>query len=322
MPVILLNHDFVEGMAHRADLAPVAVGLGDAQRRLLPEPLRVHPDLSAQDTGAGLFIQWANRNRNDPDTDRRSLAELLLRLVSGPFVTDLPADDRLGVLLEEPPLPEDPVWLRGAVQHLATHALARAGVQPWVLSFDPLSGLREPRYRLSRGEAGVEVENFRRAADLGRRLEELATQGLAGTLAVLEAAIRFSSRLIVLARARDSARRWTLDCSEATLFHALVHLEDYAAALDEGLTRELAAERYYLRCGIEISRESGEVGRSPTCKKQREIEVPDHGVQYFDMHAKPGGGTRVHVWTALVDNKHIVYVGHCGEHLRLPSGHR
>jgi hypothetical protein len=322
MPVILLNHDFVEGMAHRADLAPVAVGLGDAQRRLLPEPLRVHPVLSAQDTGAGLFIQWANRNRNDPDTDRRSLVELLLRLLSGPFVTDLSTDDRLGVLLEEPPLPEDPVWLRGAIQHLAAHALARVGVKPWVLSFDPLSDLRESRYRLSRGEAAVEVENFRRAADMGRRLEELATQGLAGALAVLEAASRFSSRLIILDRARDSARRWTLDCSEATLFQALVHLEDYAAALDEGLTRELAAEKYYVSCGIEISRESGEVGRSPTCKRQRDIEVPDHGVQYFDMHAKPGGGTRVHVWTALVDGKHIVYVGYCGEHLRLPSGRR
>ncbi len=168
----------------------------------------------------------------------------------------------------------------------------------------------------------VEVENFRRALDLGGRLEELAAQGLAGTLAVLEAAGRFSTRLIILDRARDSARRWPLDCSEATLFQALVRLEDYAVALDEGLPRELAAERYHLRCGIEMSRESGEVGRSPTCKRQQEIDVPDHGVQYFDMHAKPGGGTRVHVWTASVAGKHSVYVGHCGEHLRLPSGRR
>jgi hypothetical protein len=319
MPVVLLNHDFVDGMAHRTDLAPVAVELGDAQRRLLPEPLRVHPDLSAQDTGAGLFIQWANRNRN---TDLGNLVELLLRLLSGPFVTDLAIEDRFGALSEEPPLPQDPAWLHGAVQHLARHALAQAGARPWVVSVDPGSNLREPRYRLSRGEVAVEVENFRRAIELGRRLEELATQGLAGTLAVLEAAEQFSTRLTILDRARDSARRWTLDCSEAMLFRALVRLEDYASALDEGLTRELAAERYHLSCGIEMSRESGEVGRSPTCKKQRQIEVPDHGVQYFDMHAKPGGGTRIHVWTALVAGRHIVYVGHCGEHLRLPSGRR
>lgn len=322
MPVVLLNHDFVDGMAHRTDLAPVAVELGDAQRRLLPEPLRVHPDLSAQDTGAGLFIQWANRNRNDLDTDHRNLAELLLRLVSGPFVTDLATEDRFGALAEEPLLPQDPTWLRDAVHHLAGHALARTDIRPWVLSFDPSSGLREPRYRLSRGEAAVDVENFRRSIELSRRLEELAAQGLAGTLAVLEAAGRTATCLNILDRARESARRWTLDCSEATLFQALVRLDVYAAALDEGLTRELAAERYHLSCGIEMSRESGEVGRSPTCKRQRQIEVPNHGVQYFDMHAKPGSGTRVHIWTALVAGRHIVYVGHCGEHLRLPGGRR
>lgn len=318
MRVVLLNHDFVDGMAHRPDLAPVAVGLGDAQR-LLTEPLRVHPELSAQDTGAGLFIQWANRHRNDPDTG--SLVELLLRLLSGPFVTDLPVGDHVEVLSGEPPLPEEPEWLCGAVQHLARHALTRDGVLPWVLSFDSNSGLREPRYRLSRGEVAVEIENFRRVVELGERLEALATQGLAGALAVLEAAGKFSPRLVILDRARESARRWTLDCSEAMLFRSLVQLEQYAAALDEGLSRELAAERYHLSCGIEMSRESSEVGRSPTCRRQRELEVPGYGVQYFDMHAKPGG-TRVHVWTALVADKHVVYVGHCGEHLRLPGVRR
>jgi len=318
MRVVLLNHDFVEGMAHRADLAPVAVALGDPQR-LLPEPLWVHPELSAQDTGAGVFVQWANRHRNDPDTG--SLVELLLRLLSGPFVTDLPAEGT-ETLSEEPSLPEEPAWLCGAVRQLARHALTRDGVLPWVLSFDPDSGLNEPRYRLSRREATAEVENFRRVVQVGERLEELATQGLAGALAALEAAGRFSTRLIVLDRARESARRWTLDCSEAILFRSLVHLEKYATALDEGLSRELAAEQYHLSCGVEMSRESSEVGRSPTCRRQRELEVPGHGVQYFDMHAKPGGGTRIHVWTALVAGKHVVYVGHCGEHLRLPGGRR
>jgi hypothetical protein len=125
----------------------------------------------------------------------------------------------------------------------------------------------------------------------------------------------------ILDRALDSARRWTLDCSEATLFRALISLDTYAAALDEGLSRELAAARYKEACGIDMSQESGEVWRSPTCRKQRQFEVPGRGLQYFDMHAKPGK-TRVHIWTDAIDGRHVVYVGHCGEHLLLPSGKR
>jgi hypothetical protein len=322
MPVVFLNHDFVHGMAHRADLAPVAVALQDAQRRLGAEPLRVHPELSAQDTGAGIFVEWANRSRNDDDDARRTLAELLLRLLSGPFVTDLHAGNLFATLEETPPLPEEPSWRREAVQHLAQHALTVDGVLPWILSFDPRSDLRERLYRLASAGAAAEVENFRQFVELTARLDALATNGLVGALAVLEAAARHASRLVILDRARDSARRWTLDCSEATLFKALVQLEAYATALDEGLSRELAAERYHKTSSIEMSRESGAVERSPTCKRQREIEVPGLGKQYFDMHAKPGARTRIHIWTALVAGKHVVYVGHCGDHLLLPGGKR
>ena len=321
MPVALLNHDFVDGMAHRMDLRPVALGLHDAQRRLSPEPVRVHPIISGQDTGAGTFVQWANRSRADADDDRRSLAELLLRLLGGPFVTDLAVAAGLDALQSEPPLPDEPAWRREAVEHLAAHALSVDDVRPWILSFDPQSDLRERKYGFTYGQRSVVIENFLSHTEVANRLVELATQGLVGALATLEAAGRHASRLIILDKARDSARRWTLDCAEATLFRALVGLEVYAAALDEGLSRELAAVRYQEACGVELSRESGEVGRSPTCKRQRMIDVAGRGVQYFDMHAKPGR-TRVHIWTDLIDDQHVVYVGHCGEHLPLPGGKR
>lgn len=321
MPVVLINHDFVDGMAHREDLRPVAVGLFDAQRRLAPEPMLVHPVLRMQDTGAGLFIQWANRNRNNPDADRRMLAALLLRLLSGPFVTSLPVEPGLDALASEPPLPEEPTWRREAVEHLAAHALSVADIRPWVLSFDPQSELRARSYRLTHEEREVTIENFVSHTEMSSRLAELASQGLVGALATLEAAGRYASQLIILDKARESARRCTLDCAEATLFRALVGLEAYAAALDEGLSRARAAARYQESCGIEMSQESGEVYRSPICRPQREIMVPGKGIQYFDMHAKPGS-TRVHIWTDLVDGRHVVYVGHCGEHLPLPGSKR
>ena len=74
--------------------------------------------------------------------------------------------------------------------------------------------------------------------------------------------------------------------------------------------------------GIPMSRESGEVSRNPTCKRQRTFVVPGRGEQYFDMHAKPGASTRIHVWTDVVEDRRVVYVGHCGEHLLLPGGKR
>lgn len=323
MRAVLLNHDFIRGMAHRTDLRPIAVALLDSQRRLGDVPLHVHPLLPALDTGAGPFIQWANRVRGTTDEDLRSLAEALLRLCSGPFVTDLPAGDELSPLEERPPLPEEPPWRAEAVRHLARHALFLEGPMAAVLSYDATSNLGERIYRFVRGASTIEVENFRGHAAFSARLDELEAQGLRGAAAVLEAAaVRLPERLVVLDRARDSARRWVLDCSEATLLRALTGLDVYAAALDAGLPRETAAKRYYEATSVEMSQESAEVWRSPTCRKQREIEVPGKGKMYFDMHAKPGGKTRVHVWTERVGDAHVVYVGHCGEHLLLPGGKR
>ncbi|WP_438000221.1 hypothetical protein WMF26_10550 [Sorangium sp. So ce185] len=322
MPVVLLNHDFVEGMAYRADLGPVAVALQDVQRRLGGDPMHVHPALAHQATGEGPFIAWGNQHRNDVEADRNRFIPLLLRLLSGPFVTDLPSERDVSLLSDDPALPPEPPWRREAMRHLAAHALSAPSTAPWVLSFDPRSDLSQPRYRFACGDAIAEVDNFRSSTAALHRLSELATRGLVGALATLEAAAQQESRLIVLDRARDAARRWNLDCPEATLFRALVDLAIYAAALDEGLSRELAAERYHRASGIPMSRESGEVARSPTCKRQRTFVVPSRGEQYFDMHAKPGASTRIHVWTDVVEDRHVVYVGHCGEHLLLPGGKR
>ncbi len=325
MCAVLLNHDFVVGMAHRsaADLRPIAVGLLDSQRRLAGAPLHVHPDLGGLATGAGSFVQWANRARGEKDTDVRSLAEALLRLCSGPFVTDLPIGAGMTPLLEDPPVPLAPSWRREAVLHLANHALATEAGPCCALSYDPTSTLSELVYRFTRGTDEAVIENFRGHAALSAHLDRAESQGLRGTLAVLDAvAARPGRPLVVLDRARDSARHWELDCSEATLWRALTGLENYAAALDEGSPRELAAKRYYEATSIEMSQESGEVWRSPTCRKKREIDVPGAGKQYFDMHSKPGGRTRIHVWAQKVGAHHVIYIGHCGEHLLLPGGKR
>lgn len=320
MPVVLLNHDFVSGMAHRTDLDPVMVGLADTQRRLGAEPLHVHPELHSQDTGQGPFIAWANHERANPD--RRPLVELLLRLCDGPFVTDLAIDEHPAPDDADPALPATPEWRKEAVLHLGHHALSAPQVRPWVLSYDPQSQLCDPNYRIIRGNEYAVVENFCNASTATSRLAILATEGLHDTLSVLEAAGRHCDRIVVLDKAKDSARRWTLDCTEQTLSQALVSLEVYGTALDQGLSRELAAERYFQACSVPMSQESSEVWKNPTCRMQRQIDVPARGKQYFDMHAKPGGRTRIHIWTEQSDGRTRIYVGHCGNHLLLPGKKR
>jgi methionine-R-sulfoxide reductase len=111
------------------------------------------------------------------------------------------------VLIEDPPLPPVPLWRREAVRHLAGHALSSSSAVPWVLSFDPCSTLSLPKYRFARTAATtVVVENVKSSAEATRRLAELDAQGLAGTLATLEAAARHESRLVILDRAREEAR--------------------------------------------------------------------------------------------------------------------
>lgn len=315
MPVVFLNHDFVTGMAHRNDLDGVLVDLADIQRRLGPAPLYVHPELYGQDTGQGPLVAWANKQCSNPE--QRRTIELLLRLCQGPFVTDLDVDVAAPEQVQ-PSLPVQPNWRKEAIVHLGHHVLTHPLHLGWILSYDPQSSLTEPAYSVMRGNELAALENHGRVTTTSSRLGAIATQGLVGALAILERAAENCPRLVVLDRARDSARRWTLDCTEQTLYHALVSLEVYANALDEGLSRELAAERYTLACRVQMSRESAQVGRSPSCRGQREIDVPGRGKQYFDMHAKPGG-TRIHVWTEKRQDGTVVYIGHCGEHLLLPG---
>lgn len=325
MEAVWINHDFVVGMAHRAaaELRLIAVDLLDSQRALAGVPLHVHPALPGLATGAGSFIQWANRARNQGDSEVRSLAEALLRLCSGPFVTDLPVGENATPLVEDPPLAASPAWRREAMVRLANHVLLARSGDCGALSYDPSSTLNEPAYRFRRGEEEAVIDNFRGHPALATCLDRAAAAGLRGTLAVLEAAAaRPDARIVVLDRARDSARHWVLDCSEATLWRALTGLDVYAAALDEGLNRELSARRYYEATSVEMSQESAEVWKSPICRKQRQIEVVGAEKQYFDMHSKPGGRTRIHLWAQKVEGKHLIHVGHCGEHLLLPGGKR
>lgn len=315
MPVVFLNHDFVTGMAHRNDLDGVLVDLADIQRRLGPAPLHVHPELHGQDTGQGPFVAWANRQRSNPE--RRRTIELLLRLCQGPFITDVGVE---GTKPDEvkPPLPAQPIWRNEAVVHLGHHALDNPQALAWILSYDPQSNLTASTYSVLRGEAHATLENHDRGTTTSSRLGVIATQGVSGTLAVLERAALHCPRLVVLDKAKDSAKKWTLDCPEQTLFNALVTLEVYADALDAGLSREVAAERYTAACSVQMSQESAQVWKSPSCRGQRELEVPGRGKQYFDMHAKPAG-TRIHIWTEKRQDTTVVYIGHCGEHLLLPG---
>ena len=139
------------------------------------------------------------------------------------------------------------------------------------------------------------------------------------TLQVLDEAVELmGGRLIALPSARRSADGWVLDCSPRVLLDALLGLEAYLSALDENLARETCAERYQRHCGVPMSRETGDVARKPVRKQQRTFVVEPHGKQFFDMHAKPGAATRVHIWVgpaSETDGVRTIYVGHCGKHL-------
>ena len=67
-----------------------------------------------------------------------------------------------------------------------------------------------------------------------------------------------------------------------------------------------------------MSRERGNLG--PSRRRDRTFTAGPHGPQYFDMHAKPGTLTRVHVHVAEETDSEghrvqRIYVGHCGRHL-------
>jgi hypothetical protein len=145
------------------------------------------------------------------------------------------------------------------------------------------------------------------------------------TLEVLEDAARqVGSQIVVLESAIRSARKWRLDCTAHELHRAILGLTVYADELCHANaagalpSREKAAELYHHATTIPMSRERGNLG--PTSKRARSFVAGPHGLQYFDMHAKPGNLTRVHIWVAKeltpgVKSVQRIYIGHCGEHL-------
>ena len=126
-----------------------------------------------------------------------------------------------------------------------------------------------------------------------------------------------AGQLCLLPSAVRSAEAWLLDCPPKHLHGALFGLTEFVNALVEGLSREQAAERYYERTGIQMSQETSTVRKIPTRRRQRLFIAGPHGEQYFDMHAKPGNLTRVHIWVAPAAGgvPSVIYVGHCGRHL-------
>jgi hypothetical protein len=208
----------------------------------------------------------------------------------------------------------------------AHHGLA-CGRASFILSYGPRPYLDEPIYRAQRGEQCIELSNFRTDCDAAEAEAALSRAEVRTTLSVLETAATHAERVRVLDSARMSAKRWELDCDPAVLFEALRGLDAYARALDDGLPRQAAAERYKQACGVDMSQEKAQTLKKPSLRKQREFLVPGLAEkQLFDMHAKPGWNTRVHVFARLQAKDQrapekgahtVVYVGHCGEHLDL-----
>jgi hypothetical protein len=129
----------------------------------------------------------------------------------------------------------------------------------------------------------------------------------------------------VLDSARRAAERWVFDCTLDRLLDALLGLEVYAQELEGGGSREAAAQAYQRATSVEMSQEKANTLKKPTLRSQRTFRLPDGTSELFDMHAKPGSATRIHIFArreASSDHETgveriVVYVGHCGKHLDL-----
>ena len=301
--MIALNHAFLEGIAHRpVDTSGLRL-IEHVRRRMGALPL-VHPGFASVDTGDGPFVRWANRIMRDPD--RAPLVELCLRMTSGPFIE---GDAFRGVVT--PPVDGLPEWIAEIVRILVAVPADR-GITGMV-SPAPTGGADA----LSYVGGDRAVSNWRGSEAFDRDLT--ATGPERTTLHILcQAEREMPGQLIVLPSAVRSAERWTRDCTAVDLHKALLGLEHYVAALLERLPREQCAARYHDRTGIPMSQESPGTWRLPTRRRQRVFHAGDHGDQYFDMHAKPGNLTRVHIWVPTTGGdgeRPVIYVGHCGKHL-------
>jgi hypothetical protein len=287
--------------------------------------LFVHPALRDAEVAEGQpFLRWANQHRANRDWD--GALDLLLQLLAGSWVHSLAVDDGPRPTDTVPSCRDVPDWLVDILLTAGHHGLS-CGRSSWILSYGPEPHLDQSIYRVERGERQIDLRNLRTDSEAREAEAALSRAEVKTTLSVLEEAARHTDRVRVLDDARKSAQRWELDCDPAVLFEAIRGLDAYARALDEGLPRESAAERYKLACGVDISQEKAQTMKQPTLRQQRELKVP--GVdkkQLFDMHAKPGSLTRIHVLgrkepkdenDAGKGDHTVVYVGHCGKHLDL-----
>ena len=308
--MIALNHAFLQGIAHSLPSRALdGIAFVEHVRRRTCELPRVHETLAGVDTGAGTFIQWANRNKNSSTI--APFVELVLRMVSGPFLPEERFEGPVG-----PSLDDLDSWLEDLVRRLL--AAPREPSDSGLISPEPRGGADAPKYQC----AAAVISNWHNASAFDDELIARAEGSAVDVL--LQAEAQMEGQLIVLPSARRSAEAWVLDCRASELHRALLGLETYAAALQEcgsdgeALSREACAARYRQRTTIEMSQETGAVRRQPARRRQRTFVAGGYGAQYFDMHAKPGKMTRVHIWTPPVGNagsRTPIYVGHCGRHL-------
>lgn len=302
--MIGLNHSFLADIARAPGRAHPALAFIEHVRRRTGSLPRVHQELAMFETGAGPFVQWANKYTRD--TNLGPLVELLLRLTSGPFVA--------GDCFEGPvePLPDGLAsWLEHIIRVLLAVAVTPGSLRG-LLSPAPTGGADSEAFRCADGAITNWLD--------GPRFDQDLTSGSTADTAIdvlLAAEKEMDGQMVVLPSALSSAEAWTLDCRAVELHRALLGLEVYVAAIREGLPRERCAARYHERTTFPMSQESAATWRSPTRRRQRMFVANEHGRQYFDMHAKPGNLTRVHIWVSSAGDKTspIIYVGHCGRHL-------
>lgn len=300
----VLNHSLLKGIAHKRPTPSALALLQHAEKRTARRPL-VHPVLANTDTGDGPFIAWAGANRAEP------VVQYLLQMVSGPWVTSLGENDESLLVPGAETLPD---WLQECLRRALT---SPAGPHA-MLSPTPAGGLDRARYALG----AATVENWQSVDVIDTWI---AAQGAHRTTLDVLLEVEQQTDFVVLESARASARAWQRDCSAEVLHTALLGLEQYALdlarRLDDGTrpSRELAAQAYQRHTSVPMSRETGDVSRKPNRKRARTFVADGHGKQFFDMHAKPGNLTRIHVWVyvddAVPDAAPKVFIGHCGKHL-------
>lgn len=336
-PLLLLNHALLEDLAHRSEEGDDAcreaqrplVELADTLQRT--RRLRREYDVLFVDQALGtfevakgkFFVHWANEHRREAAWG--NVLDLLLQLLSGPWIQSLKVDANPRPVDTDPSCLHVPRWLLEILLIAAHHGLScdRAS---FILSYGTRPYLEHNVYRVERDGRRIELANLRNDQAAADAEAALGLRDVRTTLDVLDEAARYTSRVRVLESARRSARQWELDCDPGLLFEAIRGLDAYARALDEKLPREIAAERYKEACGVDMSQEKAQTLKRPSLRKQREFQVPDlTEKQLFDMHAKPGN-TRIHVFAReeAIDQADVgkgkctvIYVGHCGKHLDL-----